>query len=150
MVPKWNYAHLMQKLAPRSLSWPEVLAALRVCAGESVLIRDGKDTAPATAVRARPSATGTALCLFPGEKPAARLDLIQQLETLADGAGRRFMKPARANIKNSNLLIESIDDETIDDVLFAVIKTRRPTLGFNQGQQTGQKTHLRSKRIKNG
>ena len=139
----------MQQVAPSSLSWPGVLAALRVCAGESVLIRDGKETQPAAVVRPRPSAKGTELCLFPGDAPATRLDLIQQLEALADGPGRRFSKTARASINNSHLIVESVGDEVLDGVLSTVLKTRRPSLAFNQSQQTGQSSHLRSKRIKN-
>jgi len=88
----------MQQRSPRSLSWPEVLVALRACAGEEVLIRDGKLTEPAASVRSRPSAKGTELCLFPGEGAVKRLELIGQLEMLANGAGRRFMTSARARI----------------------------------------------------
>jgi hypothetical protein len=140
----------MQTPAPKSLSWPEVLAALRACTGESVLIRDGKVTEPAASVRTRPAAKGTELCLFPGERAATRLDLIQHLETLAKGTGRRFMTSARASVNKSYLLIESVGDENVDDALYTVIKTRRPVLGFNQSLQTGGRTTLRSKRIKNG
>lgn len=143
-------ADVMQQRSPQSLSWPEVLAALRACAGEEVLIRDGKLTEPAASVRNRPSAKGTELCLFPGETAVKRLELIAQLETLAKGAGRRFMASARARISGSNLIVESVTDENVDGVLFAVVKTRRPKLGFNQSQQTGDTTTFRNKRIKNG
>ena len=141
---------VMQQRSPRSLSWPEVLAALRACAGEEVLIRDGKMTAPAASVHSRQSAKGTELCLFPGEKAVKRLELIGQLEMLAKGAGRRFMASARARINGSSLIVESLTDENVDSVLFAVVKTRRPKLGFNRSQQTGDTTTFRNKRIKNG
>lgn len=140
----------MQKRSPQSLSWSEVLAALRACTGQSVLIRDGKLVEPAASVRNRSSAKGTELCLFPGENAVTRLDLIEQLVVLAKGAGRRFMTSARARINESNLIVESVTDENVDGVLFTVVKTRRPKLGFNQSQQTGGTTTLRSKRIKNG
>lgn len=139
----------MKRSTPTSLSWPEVLSALRACSGELVLIRDGKATEPAAVVRSRPAAKGTELCLFPGERSATRLELIRQLETFAEASGRRFTKSARANIGNSYLLVESVDDEALSDASFTVIRTRRPVLGFNQGQQRGDTTSLRSKRIKN-
>lgn len=78
-----------------------------------------------------------------------RLDLIEQLETRAKGAGRRFMVPARAMVNGSNLVVESLTDENVDSILFAVIKTRRRTLGFNQSEQKGDTTTFRNKRIKN-
>ena len=134
---------------PQTFGWPDVLAALRACSGESVLIRDGKLTEPAASVNNRSSAKGTELCLFTGESAVKRLDLIEKLETLAKSAGRRFMTSARAQINGSNLMVESVNDEDVESVLFAVIKTRRPKLGFNQSQQIGQTTTLRSKRIKN-
>ena len=140
----------MHTRSSRSLSWPDVLAALRECTGESVLIRDGKVTQPAAAVRTRSAAKGTELCLFSGERAVARLDLIGQLEVQAKRAGRRFMTSARARISESNLIIEGVADESVDSVLFAVVNTRRPKLGYNQSQQTGATTTLRSKRIKNG
>jgi hypothetical protein len=140
----------MQKRSPQSLSWPEVLAALRGCTGDSVLISDGKLTEPAASVRSRPSSKGTELCLFPGESAVKRNDLIGQLEMLAKGAGRRFMSSARARISESHFIVESVADENVDGVLFAVVRARRPKLGFNQSQQTGATTTLRSKRIKNG
>jgi hypothetical protein len=115
-----------------------------------VLIRDGKFTQAAAAVRNRASAKGTELCLFPGERAVKRIDLIEQLAGLAKSAGRRFMTSARARINESNLIVEGVGDERVDDVLAAVIRTRRPKLGFNQSQQTGATTTLRSKRIKNG
>jgi hypothetical protein len=140
----------MQTSKAKSLSWTAVLTALRSCTGESVLVRDGKVTEPAAAVRNRPAAKGTELCLFPGKLPATRLDLIAELEGLAKNAGRRFMTSARASVNDAYLLVEGVGDEMLDDGLFAVIKTRRPTLGYNQSQQTGGRTTLRSKRIKNG
>lgn len=140
----------MQKRSPQTYSWTDVLAALRVSTGESVLIRDGALTAPAASVRDRPSAKGTELSLFSGESAMKRLDLIERLEALSKSAGRRFMTSARAEISGSNLIVESVGDENADGVVFAVIKTRRPKLGFNQSQQRGATTTFRSKRIKNG
>lgn len=134
----------------KSLSWTELLSALRTCDGASVLIRDGRLVEPAAAIRNRPAAKGTELCLFPGERPATRLDLISELEALAKNAGRRFKTSARANVNKSFLLVESVGDEEIDGENFAVVRTRRPVLGYNQSQQTGSRTTFRSKRIKNG
>jgi hypothetical protein len=79
-----------------------------------------------------------------------RLELIEQLAVQAKRAGRRFMTSARARINDSNLIIEGVTDESVDSVLFAVVNTRRPKLGYNQSQQTGATSTLRSKRIKNG
>ena len=115
-----------------------------------MLIRDGNVTEAASSVRIRPSAKGTELCLFPGESAMKRLDLIEQLEMRAKGAGRRFMAPARTMVNGATLIVESVTDETVDSALFAVIKTRRRTLGFNQSQQKGDTTTFRNKRIKNG
>lgn len=116
-----------------------------------MLVRDGKITSPAGSVRTRPSAKGTDLSLFSDESPVKRVELIERLEMLAKNSGRRFASSARADVGESNLLVESVGDEEIDGVRFAVIKTRRPTLGFNPGQQTGGgSTTLRSKRVKNG
>lgn len=139
----------MQQQSPQSLSWPEVLAALQACAGEEVLIRDGKLTGPAASVGNRPSAKGTELCLFAGERAVKRVELIEQLQVLAKGAGRRFMTSARARINGSTLIVQSLTDENVDSVLFAVVKTRRPKLGFNQSQKTGDTTTFRNKPIKN-
>jgi hypothetical protein len=138
----------MQTSRPKSLSWPEVLAALRSCAGKSVLVRDGRVTEPADAVRPRPAAKGTELCLFPGQKPAARTALIEGLETLEKGSGRRFMASARVSVNGSFLLVESVGDEDVDGTTFAVVRTRRPVLGYNQSQQTSSSTTFRNKRIK--
>lgn len=140
----------MNRNAPKNLTWSEVLAALRRSAGESVLIRDGRITEPAASLGNRNSAKGTELCLFPGERSATRDELIAQLETQEKSAGRRFMTSARAKIGSSHLLIEAVADEDLDGVLVSVVKTRRPTLGFNQSQQTGDRTTFRNKRIKNG
>lgn len=148
-APPNRIADVMQKQSLQSLSWPKLLAALRVCSGELVLIRDGNLTEPASSVRIRPSAKGTELCLFSGESAMKRLDLIEQLETRAKSAGRRFMVPARAMVNGSNLVVESLTDENVDSILFAVIKTRRRTLGFNQSEQKGDTTTFRNKRIKN-
>ncbi len=138
----------MHTLQPKSLRWPEVLAALRACAGASVLVRDGKITEPAATVRNRPSARGSELCLFTGDRPANRLDLVRDIEALANGSGRRFAAAARANVNASYLLVDDVRDEEIDGTPFAVVNTRRPALGYNQSQQTGSRTTLRSKRIK--
>lgn len=140
----------MNTRSTRSLSWSEVLAALRGCTGKSVLIRDGKVTQPAAALRNRPAAKGTELCLFSGKNAVTRLDLIEQLAVLAERGGRHFMTSARARVNESNLIVEGVTDESVDGVLFAVINTRRLKLGFNQSQQTGATSTLRSKRIKNG
>lgn len=126
-----------------------MLAALRSCAGESVQIRDGKLTEPAGSVRNRASAKGTELCLFPGQVASKRLDLIAQLEALAKSAGRRFTTSARVRVGDAYLLVEGVADEDIDGATVAMIRTRRPKLGYNQSQQTGDFTTLRSKRIKN-
>jgi hypothetical protein len=140
----------MQTSTPKSLSWPQVLAGLQACAGESVFIRDGRETQPASAVRTRPAAKGTELCFFPGKTAVSRLDLIRTLETFSKAGGRKFMgASARASIGDAFLLVEGVADEEIDGVPHAVIKTRRPVLGFNQSQQTSSRTTLRSKRIKN-
>lgn len=51
----------------------------------------------------------------------------------------------------ASLIAEAeVTDETVDSVLFAVIKTRRRTLRFNRSQQKGDTTTFRNKRIKNG
>lgn len=139
----------MHQRSPQSLSWPAVLAALRSCAGKSVHVRDGKLTEPAGSVRNRPSAKGTELCLFPGQLASTRLDLIAQLEALSKSAGRRFATSARARVGDAYLLVEGVADEDVDGATVAVIRTRRPKLGYNQSQQTGDFTTLRSKRIKN-
>src|SRR5271155_5816890 len=104
----------MQLPTSKSLSWPELLSALRTCGGASVLIRDGRGTEPAGAVRNRPAAKGTELWLFSGEKPVQRVDLIADLEALAKNSGRRFMTSARANVNKSSLLVESAADEDVD------------------------------------
>lgn len=139
----------MNQRASQSLSWPAVLAALRSSAGEFVRIRDGKLTEAAGSVRNRPSAKGTELCLFPGEQGSRRLDLIAQMETLSTRAGRRFATSARVRVGDSFLLVDGVADEDIDGAVVTVIRTRRPKLGYNQSQQTGDSTTLRSKRIKN-
>ncbi len=140
----------MQSRTPKILSWPEIVAALRVCTGESVLIRDGRVTQPAGVVRTRPSAKGTELCLFPGERSTTRIELMERLATLAKMSRRSFAGSARAKINESYLLIDAVADEDVDGVLFVVVRTRRPTLGFNRSQQTGERTTLRTKRIKMG
>lgn len=138
----------MQQRSSQTLTWSAVLAALRISAGASVHIRDGKTTEPAGAVRNRPSAKGTELCLFPGEQATTRPELITQLEALAKQAGRRFATSARASIGESNLLIDGVADENVEGKTITVIRTRRPKLGYNQSQQTGDTSTFRSKRIK--
>jgi len=76
--------------------------------------------------------------------------LIERLDTFGKSAGRRFMSAAKASINDAALLIETVADETIDGTRVTVIDTRRPKLGYNQSQQTGDSTTLRSKRIKTG
>jgi hypothetical protein len=140
----------MQNRSSQTLTWPEVLSAVRAATGASVLIRDGKVTQPAGAVRNRPAAKGTELCLFVGEAAVSRASLIEQMEALSKSAGRRFMTSARAKVGDSSLLVERVIDETVDGVVYVLIDTRRPKLGFNQSQQIGATSTLRSKRIKNG
>lgn len=140
----------MKRSVPNSLTWRDILDALRASTADSVLIRDGRATVPAGSVRNRPSAKGTELCLFPSDTPASRQALIEQLASLSSSAGRRFMAAARAKIGDSALLAESVGDEDVDGTLTAVVRTRRPKLGFNQSQQVGSSTTLRSKRIKTG
>jgi hypothetical protein len=139
----------MQTTSPKSLSWTAILAALRAGTADTVLIADGKVFEPAAAVRTRPAAKGTELCLFPGEPAAKRTALVASLEGLEKNSGRRFMTSARASVNDSFLLVEAVADETIDGVAYTVIRTRRPVLGFNRSQQVGSTTTLRSKRIKN-
>jgi len=115
-----------------------------------VRIRDGNSLEPAGSIRNRPSAKGTELCLFPGEKASPRKALIEELETLSQRSGRQFATSAKARINETALLVDSVADEEIDGKLVAVIRTRRPKLGYNQSQQIGATTTLRSKRIKNG
>jgi hypothetical protein len=138
----------MQASRPKSLSWADILAALRTCTGKAALLRDGRVTEPADAVRPRAAAKGTELCLFSGPEPVARAALIASLEALEKGSGRRFMAAARASVNGSFLLVESVGDEDVDGSAFAVIRTRRPTLAYNQSQQTGSSTTFRNKRIK--
>lgn len=140
----------MKNSTPKSLTWRDILDALRVCTADSVFIRDGRETAPAGTVRNRPSATGTELCLFSNDTPTSRQALIEELASLSSSSGRRFMKSARAQIGDAALLVESVADEDTGGTIAAVVRTRRPKLGFNQSQQTGSSTTLRSKRIKTG
>ena len=140
----------MQHQAPGSLNWTDVLSALREGSGERVLLRDGKATAPAGDVRSRPAARGTELCLFSDGDALTRGALVERLDALAKSAGRRFMTSARASIGDTVLLVGNVADETLDGELVTVINTRRPKLGFNQSQQTGASSPLRSKRIKTG
>ena len=138
----------MQQRSAQSLSWPALLAALRSSSAASVLIRDGKECEPAGAVRNRPAAKGTELCLFSSESAVKRIDLIAQLEGLSKSSGRRFATSAKVRVGESNLLVDSVGDEDVDGVAACVIRTRRPTLGYNQSQQKGDTTTFRSKRIK--
>lgn len=140
----------MKSSLPKSLTWRDILDALRASTADSVFIRDGRELEPAGAVRNRPSAKGTELCLFPGDKPVSRKALVEELTSLSSSSGRRFMAAARAKIGDSALLVESVTDEDANGAIAAVVRTRRPKLGFNQSQQTGSSTTLRSKRIKTG
>ncbi|HTV91318.1 MAG TPA: hypothetical protein VMG98_01230 [Verrucomicrobiae bacterium] len=139
----------MKRPMPKSLTWRDILDELRASTADAVFIRDGRELAPAGAVRNRPSAKGAELCLFSGETAASREGLIGQLASLSSSSGRRFAAAARAKIGDSALLVESVADEDADGVLMSVVRTRRPRLGFNQSQQTGSSTTLRTKRIKN-
>lgn len=139
---------LMQQRSSMTLSWSALLALLRSSSGESVHIRDGKLVAPAGSVRNRPSAKGTELCLFSGDVPSPRVDLVALLESLSKSAGRRFATSAKVHVGDSQLLIDGVGDEEIDGKTATVIGTRRPKLGYNQSQQTGDTTTFRSKRIK--
>ena len=138
----------MQQRSAQSLGGSALLAALRSSSAPSVQIRDGKQFEPAGAVRNRPAAKGTELCLFSGEQAATRADLIAQLEGFSKSAGRRFATSAKVRVGDSNLLVDSVGDEEVDGATACVIRTRRPTLGYNQSQQKGDTTTFRSKRIK--
>jgi hypothetical protein len=135
---------------PAVLTWTQLLAALRSCAGDHVLIRDGRETKPAESVRNRPAASGTEYCLFSADAGISRLALIARLEALAKGTGRRFMSSAKANVNDANLLIDGAEDEAIDGVTYAVVMTRRPKLGYNRSESSAAPTSLgrSSKRIK--
>ena len=134
---------------PANLSWTQFLSALRRCGGQLVFIRDGRETQPADSVRNRPAASGTELCLFSGGTPTTRTALMDRLEELSKGSGRRFMSSAKVNINGANLLVDTVVDEIIDGAPSAVVTTRRPKLGFNQSQTTVAGVFGRSsKRIK--
>ena len=138
---------------PGIITWTQLLAALRGCNGELVLIRDGRETAAASAIRSRPAATGTELCFFTGAAAGAaapkRSEVVAQLETLSKGAGRRFMSSAKASVNGTSLLIDGAADEIVDGATYAVVTTRRPKLGFNRSQATASSALGRSsKRIK--
>jgi len=135
---------------PKSLSWPNVLAALRECDGELVRLRDGRETQASDTIRTRPAAAGTEFCIFGGESPATRDALIERLETLAKSPDRRFMGAARACVNGAYLLIDAVLDETEDDVVWTTINTRRPKLGFNASQAKAPHIVGRTKRIKTG
>ncbi len=140
----------MHQRTPQSLTWTALLAALRRGEGETVTMSDGKLSEPAGSVRTRPAAKGTELCLFPGDHASARAELVEQLEALAQRAGRRFATAARVRIGDAHLPIESVGDEEIDGATITVIRARRPKLGYNQSLQAGDSTTLRTKRIKTG
>lgn len=140
----------MKSPGSKTLTWREILNALRSCEGSSVFIRDGRALEAAGSVRTRPSAKGSELCLFPGEGAVARTALIEQLETLSASAGRRFMAAARAKTGESALLVDGVADEDVDGKSVTVVRTRRPRLGFNRSEQSGSSTTLRTKRIKVG
>ena len=140
----------MKSSPPKSLTWRDILDDLRASLADSVFIRDGRELVPAGAVGNRPSAKGTDLCLFASDTPASRQALIEQLESLSSSSGRRFMASARAKIGDSALLVESVADEDVHGAMTAVVRTRRPKLGYNPSQQAGSSTTLRTKRIKTG
>jgi len=134
--------------ASKNLTWPDVLAALKACTASPVLIRDGKTTVAAAAIRSRRLASGSELCLFPGADGATREGLVRQLEAQAKSAGRTFMRPARANVGEAHLLVASVTEETIDGTASVVVETQRTPFGFNASQLKGDTTTLRSKPFK--
>lgn len=141
----------MRPQTPTTLNWPAVSKALRACTGEFVMSRDGRDVRPADAVKTRPAAKGTELCLFDGEAPVKREELVERLDALSKTAGRRFMGAARARAGDAFLLIDSVTDETLEDgAQAAVVNTRRPKLGFNASEAKAPQFVGRTKRIKTG
>lgn len=135
---------------PSSLHWPQLLAALRSSDAPFVRLRDGKVTAPAGEIRNRPAARGTELCLYSGEEPSDRADLVRRLEAIAKTGGRRFATSVRAHIGDAFLLVEKVDEEEEAGERYCTLATRRPSLSFQQSLQKGSTSHLRSKRIKTG
>ena len=142
-----------ETMAPQNtLTWPLLLAALKASPSDLVLIRDGKTTFPADAVRTKPAAAGTEFCLFAGEAESSRATLVAQLERLAAGPGRRFKSSAKASLQGASLLVERVIDEDIEGKTYAVVVTRRAKLGYNQSQSSAAPPELgrSSKRIKAG
>jgi hypothetical protein len=133
-----------------SLSWTDVLTALRASTGTAVVIRDGSTTEPSGLVGTRPAAKGTEFCLLSAAEPVTRAELVAQLESLAKSPGRRFMTSARARVNGTSLLIESVADEREGASVSTVVTTRRPKLGYNPSRQAGDSTTFRNKRIKTG
>ena len=140
----------MRPQTPKTLHWPAVLNALRSCEGDVVLIRDGRDLRPAEAVKPRPAAKGTELCLFDGDAAVKRDELVERLDALSKSGGRRFMNAARARVGDAFLLIDGVSDETLDEGLQTVVTTRRPKLGFNASEAKAPQFVGRTKRIKTG
>jgi hypothetical protein len=134
------------------LTWPQLLAALKTSTSDRVLIRDGRTTLPADAVRTKPAAAGTEFCLFAGGEGSTRASLITQLETLAKGPGRRFTSSAKASVGGAGLLVDAVADEDVDGKSYVVVVTRRAKLGYNQSQSSAAPPELgrSSKRIKTG
>lgn len=85
-----------------------------------------------------------------GPDGLTRPELIERLQALSKSPGRRFTAAGRARINDAFLLVDGVKDESIDDMVYAVVNTRRPKLGHAQtGAKAPQTTH-RSKRIKTG
>jgi hypothetical protein len=132
-----------------SFRWIQVLAALRVCSGERVRIRDGNDYAPAGEIASRQIASGSAFGLLDAESATTRLALVEILEGLAKNSAQRFRASASARIGGAHLLIESVRDETDESgTVWTTIETRRPKLGFNASQSTVRFPGGRSKQVK--
>jgi hypothetical protein len=136
----------MQQRTQQPLTWSALLTALSASEGDVVIIRDGTNRVPSGLVGTRAAAKGTEFYLGTDSQPVARKALIDQLEALSKSPGRRFMTSARVQVDGTNLLVESVADESPA----AVIVTRRPKLGFNPSHQTGASTTFRNKRIKTG
>ncbi len=146
-----NLGERSDTMAPQNtLTWTQLLAALKASPSDLVLIRDGKTTLPADAVRTKPAAAGTEFCLFSGDADSSRATLVVQLDKLAEGPGRRFMTSAKASVQGASLLVERVADEDIDGKSYAVVVTRRAKLGYNQSQSSAAPPELgrSSKRIK--
>ncbi|MHB8178471.1 MAG: hypothetical protein ACYDA5_04810 [Vulcanimicrobiaceae bacterium] len=137
----------MYQQPSESLHWPELLAALRSCAGNLVHLRVGNTTDPAGSVRIRSAARGTEYCLFEGTEPTTRVALIEQLETFAKSPDRRFMAAARVHVGGAYYLVEHLVDEESNGVVNTTILARRSKGGFEPMRGSAPPTG-RSKRIK--